>query len=65
MTENRGVEMPSHCPQCDATTEAADFHATPAATESGIDWTYECRVCKEEKPTAEWVRLHRLRNPPS
>lgn len=64
MTNQDGVEMPTHCPQCEATTEPIDFHVVPDKLK-GMLWTYECRVCKEEKPTEEWVRLHRVRKPPS
>ena len=54
------IEMPTICPQCNKATEPADFHFLPDG-EGGLKTTYECLGCNEEKPTEEWVALHKAR----
>lgn len=48
MSETR-IEMPSHCPDCGAPIDPADFHF------DGTTWSYECAHCGTEKPCSEWL----------
>lgn len=69
MSGRSGIAMPTHCPQCNTATDPKDFHLklVPVTEGSpfvkGFDWTYECLGCGEEKPTEEWVEMHKAKHP--
>lgn len=52
------VRMTTHCPLCGTEVDPADFHVKPKAEGEGLQWTYECLGCNEEKTPEEWIKIH-------